>query len=124
MRKVFQKLLNAQLQLQVVGEAADGIEAVALAHALQPDVILMDVSMPGTDGVEATRRIRAELPSIQILGLSAHLRTEDVPEIERVGAVGFFTKGIDTQRLIDQLLIMQKALLRRHSLGSQTAAAS
>ena len=59
------------------------------------------------DGVEATRRIRAELPSIQILGLSTHVKTEDLHAIEAAGAAGFFTKGIDTQRLIDHLMVMQ-----------------
>jgi two-component system nitrate/nitrite response regulator NarL len=64
----------------------------------------MDVSMPRMDGVEATRRIRAELPFIQILGLSTHVKTDDLHSIELVGAAGFFTKGVDTQRLIDYLM--------------------
>ena len=87
-----------------MGEAGDGLKAIAEAHALRPDVILMDVSMPGMDGVEATRRIRAELPFIQILGLSMHAKTEDLHSIERAGAAGFFTKGVDTQLLIDHLM--------------------
>jgi two-component system response regulator NreC len=73
---------------------------------------LMDMSMPRMDGVEATRRIHEGLPSIQILGLSVHLRTEDRPAIERAGAVGFFTKSTDTQRLIDRLLAIRAAIAR------------
>ena len=106
-RRVFRELLQERPELHVVGEAVDGLGAIAEAHALQPDVILMDVSMPRMDGVEATRRIRAELPSIQILGLSTHVKTEDHHAIEAAGAVGFFTKGIDTQRLVDHLMVMQ-----------------
>jgi PAS domain S-box-containing protein len=113
-RKVFRELLEERPELRVVGEAANGLEAIAQAHALQPDVILMDVSMPRMDGVEATRRLRAELPSIEILGLSMHLRTEDPTAIERAGAACFFTKGVDTQRLIDHLLV----LAHDHYLGS------
>jgi DNA-binding NarL/FixJ family response regulator len=64
----------------------------------------MDISMPKMDGVEATRRIRAELPAIQILGLSMQVRTETRHPIENAGASGFFIKGADTQRLIDHLL--------------------
>ena len=64
----------------------------------------MDVSMPRMDGVEATRRIHAALPFIQILGLSTYQKTEDLHPIERAGAAGFFTKGADTQRLIDHLM--------------------
>jgi two-component system nitrate/nitrite response regulator NarL len=64
----------------------------------------MDVSMPAMDGVEATRRIRAELPSIQILGLSTHLKGDDLHAIEEAGAADYFTKGVDTQRLIDHLM--------------------
>ena len=103
-RRVFRELVQERPELHVVGEAADGLEAIAQAHALRPDVILMDVSMPGMDGVEATRRIHAELPFIQILGLSTHVKTDDLHSIELVGAAGFFTKGVDTQRLIDHLL--------------------
>ena len=103
-RRVFRERLQERPELHVVGEAADGLEAIAAAHALRPDVILMDVSMPGMDGVEATRRIHAELPFIQILGLSTHEKTDDLHSIELVGAAGFFTKGVDTQRLVDHLL--------------------
>jgi CheY-like chemotaxis protein len=105
LRKTFRELLEARPEFQVVGEAVNGLEAIAQAHALRPHVIVMDVSMPEMDGVEATRRIRAELPFVQILGFSIHSRTEEPHAIELAGAQGFFTKGLDTQRLIDHLLV-------------------
>jgi len=103
-RKAYREMLHERAELRVVGEAANGLEAIVVARAVRPDVILMDISMPEMDGVEATRRIRAELPFIQILGLSTHHRGNDRHAIEEVGAVGFFTKGVDTQRLIDHLI--------------------
>jgi len=103
-RRVFRDLLQQRLELSVIGEASNGLEAIAQARVLRPDVILMDISMPKMDGVEATRRIRAELPAIQILGLSMQVRTETRHPIEHAGASGFFIKGADTQRLIDHLL--------------------
>jgi CheY-like chemotaxis protein len=103
-RRVFRDLLQQRLELTVIGEASNGLEAIAQARVLRPDVILMDISMPKMDGVEATRRIRAELPAIQILGLSMQVRTETRHPIENAGASGFFIKGADTQRLIDHLL--------------------
>ena len=66
----------------------------------------MDIAMPHMDGVEATARIHAELPDIQILGLSMQARSETAHAIEQAGAAGFFVKGVDTQRLIDHLLVV------------------
>ena len=100
-------MLHEWPQLSVVGDAANGLEAIACAYTLRPDVILMDVAMPHMDGVEATARIHAELPDIQILGLSMQARSETVHAIEHAGAVRFFLKGADTQRLIDHLSIIQ-----------------
>src|SRR5262249_60483925 len=94
--------------------AANGFEAITKARALHPDIILMDVLMPEMDGIEATRRIRAELPLIQILAFSTHPPAEKVHAIERAGAAAFFTKGVDTQRLIDHLMILH-ATSARHS---------
>jgi PAS domain S-box-containing protein len=108
-RRVFRDLLRRPA-LDIVGEAADGVEAIAEAHAVRPDVILMDVSMPKMDGVEATRRIRAELPFIQILGLSTNVKTEGLHPIELAGAAGFYTKAVDTRRLIDHLMAIHAAL--------------
>jgi CheY-like chemotaxis protein len=103
-RRALRQLLQERPQLAVVGDASNGYEAIARAHTLRPDIILMDVMMPHMDGVEATARIHAELPNIQILGLSMQARSETVHAIEHAGAAGFFVKGMDTQRLIDHLL--------------------
>ena len=103
-RRALRETLHRWPQLSVVGDAANGVEAIAHAHTLRPDVILMDVSMPHMDGVEATARIRSELPDIRILVVSMLARNETADAIERAGAAGFFVKGTDTQRLIDHLL--------------------
>jgi CheY-like chemotaxis protein len=106
-RSALRDILHQRPQLSVVGDAANGFEAIAHAHVLQPDVILMDVAMPYMDGIEATTRIRAELPDIQILGLSMQPRSAAADAIEQAGAAAFFVKGTDTQRLIEHLLGMQ-----------------
>jgi CheY-like chemotaxis protein/anti-sigma regulatory factor (Ser/Thr protein kinase) len=105
-RRALRDMLHQRPQLSVVGDAANGVEAIAHAHALQPDVILMDIAMPHMDGIEATARIRAELPGIEILGLSMQPRSAAAHAIEQAGAAAFFVKGIDTQRLIDYLLVV------------------
>jgi CheY-like chemotaxis protein len=108
-RRALRQLLHERPQLLVVGDASNGYEAIARANTLRPDVILMDVMMPHMDGVEATARIHAELPHIQVLGLSMHARSGTVHAIEHAGAAGFFVKGLDTQRLIDHLLAFQSS---------------
>jgi len=112
--------LERRPELQVVGEAVNGLEAIAQAHVLRPDVVLMDVSMPEMDGVEATRHIRAELPLIQLLGFSMHARTERPHAIELAGAEGFFTKGVDTGVLIERLLATHASLVSGNSDSRQT----
>jgi CheY-like chemotaxis protein/anti-sigma regulatory factor (Ser/Thr protein kinase) len=103
-RIALRKILQQRPQLSVVGDAANGFEAIAHAHSLRPDVILMDVAMPHMDGIEATARIRASLPEVRVIGLSMQARSETVHAIEDAGAAAFFVKGSDTQRLIDHLL--------------------
>jgi len=105
-RSALREMIHEWPQLSVVGDAGNGLEAIARAWTLRPDVILMDVAMPHMDGVEATARIHAELPEIQILGLSMQTRNETVHAIEHAGAAAFFVKGVDTRRLIDHLLIV------------------
>src|SRR5204862_3596107 len=109
-RRALRELLHQRPQFTVVGEASNGFEAIAHTHALQPDVILMDVAMPHMDGVEATAQIRRELPDIRILGLSMLSRNEIADALELAGATGVFVKGTDTQRLIDYLLDLHAAL--------------
>lgn len=87
-------LLGNDPELEVVAEARDGNEAVARSRELRPDVVLMDVRMPGTDGVEATRRIRAdpELDAVRVLILTTFDDDEDVLEAIRLGAAGYLLK--------------------------------
>ncbi len=92
-RQGFGALLRAEGWIDVVGEAADGGEAVELARALRPDVIVMDVSMPKMSGIEATRQIAAELPGVRVVGLSMHEDEEIAKSMREAGAVAFVTKG-------------------------------
>jgi DNA-binding NarL/FixJ family response regulator len=87
-------LLGADPALEVVGEARDGDEAVARSRDLRPDVVLMDVRMPRTDGIEATRRIRADpdLAAVRVLILTTFDDDEDVLEAIRLGAAGYLLK--------------------------------
>jgi len=103
-RRALREMLHQRPQLLVVGDASNGFEAIDQARSLQPDVILMDVRMPHMDGVEATSRIRSELPDITVLGVSMLAPRETAHAIERAGAAAFFVKGTDTQRLVDYLL--------------------
>lgn len=101
-RAGFRALLNAQSDVEVVGEAADGNEAVVAAREHRPDVMLMDIRMPGLDGLEATRTISADpaLSDVHILILTTFEEDEYVFEAIRVGASGFLVKDTEPVELV------------------------
>jgi DNA-binding NarL/FixJ family response regulator len=92
LREGLRSLLAQQTDITVVGEASDGDTAVTLARELRPDIVIMDVVMPGLGGVEATRRIRAELRDTKVIGLSMHADRRFVSEMLRAGALGYLVK--------------------------------
>lgn len=85
-------LLRGHSEMEVVGEAADGEQAISLAKTLAPDVVLMDIALPGINGIEATRRIRAENPGVQVLVVTAHDSPEYFFELMKAEAVGYVLK--------------------------------
>ena len=99
-------LLEAEPDLRVAAEAVDGIEALSLVEELQPDVVLMDIAMPGMDGLEATRQIKARWPHIQVLVLTMHRQEEYFFEMLRAGASGYVLKGADTGDLINAVRVV------------------
>ncbi len=101
-------LLEAEADFLVVGEARDGAEAVALAEALHPHVILMDVAMPGLDGMEATRQIKAQWPEISVLALTMHRSDEYFFAMLKAGASGYVLKGADATDLIHAIRIVSR----------------
>ena len=99
-RHGFRRILDAQEDLEVVGEVSNGREAVEQAAALQPDVIIMDVTMPELNGIEATRRIAESVPRARVLALSMHRDSVYVREILRAGARGYLLKDSSESDLI------------------------
>jgi two-component system response regulator NreC len=91
-RQGFKLILSEQADMEIVGEAANGREAVEQAEKLQPDIVIMDVTMPELNGIEATRRITAAAPRSRVLALSMHKDAVYVREILRAGARGYLLK--------------------------------
>jgi PAS domain S-box-containing protein len=108
-RQGIRDVLSEWPQFRVVGEAADGLEALALARALHPDVMLMDISMPRLDGIEATQRILAELPFIKVFALSVRDSGDGLRAIQRAGGVGYFSKSGSLQALVDKLIALRES---------------
>jgi DNA-binding NarL/FixJ family response regulator len=94
-------IMDAQSDLETCGEAADGESAVPLVRDAEPDVVIMDLSMPGMGGVEATRAILAERPTTRVLVLSWHADGDHVRAAMSAGATGYLLKGDESQRLVD-----------------------
>jgi DNA-binding NarL/FixJ family response regulator len=96
-------LINREADMEVVGEAENGQKAITLAGSLQPDLILMDVSMPIMDGIEATRRIIAKMPGMKILALSMYADVVSNSGMMRAGAQGYLVKGDDFDKLANTI---------------------
>ena len=106
-RAGFRLLLDSEEDMEVVGEAADGVAAVELATALEPDVVLMDIRMPGIDGLEATRRISAAAPDhVRVLVVTTYEVDEYVVEAIRSGASGFVLKDIPPADLLTAVRVV------------------
>jgi len=100
-REGTRRILEQELGLEVVAEAADGEEAVRLAIELKPDVAIVDISMPNLDGIEATRQIKAQCPSITVLILSAYDDDQFVFSLLEAGAAGYLLKDVRGRELVD-----------------------
>jgi len=99
-RQGFKMILSAQSDMEVVGEAANGREAIALADELKPDVVVMDVAMPELNGIEATRRIAQADSHARVLALSMHKDSVYVREVLRAGARGYLLKDSGPNDLV------------------------
>lgn len=106
-RAGFAAMLDTQPDFTVVGTARDGVEAIALGRELRPDVVLMDVRMPGTDGIEATRQLGAGEPGgPRVLILTTFDVDDYVFEALRAGASGFLLKDVTAERLFDAVRVV------------------
>jgi two-component system, NarL family, response regulator NreC len=99
-------LLEAEPDIDVIGEALDGSEALELIEKHQPDVVLMDIAMPGMDGMKATRQIKSRWPQIQVLVLTMHRSDEYFFEMLKAGASGYILKGAETSDLIHAVRVV------------------
>jgi PAS domain S-box-containing protein len=102
-REGLNKIVEKEEGLEIVGEASNGVGAVEKALELAPDVIVMDINMPEMNGIEATKKIKAEWPDIQIIGLSFHTDGDIADEMRKAGASAFVTKSKAVERLCETI---------------------
>ena len=129
-RTGFRMILEAEEDIEVVGEAADGVEAITEARRLEPDVVLMDVRMPELDGIEATRRLLANggAGETKVVMLTTFDMDEYVFDALRAGASGFLLKDVPPERLIDGIravangdALLAPSITRRVTVGASSA---
>ena len=119
-RQGLRMFLSRDPDLEVVGEATNGQEALAMARKLEPDVVLMDLLMPVMDGIEATSVIRSELPGVEVLALTSVLEDASVSGAVKAGAIGYLLKDTDAEELRQAI---KAAAQGRVYLGPEAAAA-
>ena len=107
LRAGLKMMLNAQPDMEVIGEAHDGRQALHEALRLHPDVILMDITMPDMNGIEATRQVKKQLPEVKVLILTMHENDEYVFQALRAGASGYMLKEAADTDLINALHVIQ-----------------
>ncbi|MFN0728377.1 response regulator [Polaribacter gochangensis] len=100
LRDGLRNIIEQRSNMLIIGEASDGIEAIEAASKLQPNVIIMDVSMPGLNGIEAAKRIHKAQPEIKIIGLSMHSGKQFIQGMFKAGAFGYLLKDGDADELI------------------------
>jgi DNA-binding NarL/FixJ family response regulator len=98
-RRILKQILSAYQDLELVGEAANGEEAISAVERLQPDVVVMDIRMPGYDGIAAVRAIREKYPRAKIIGLSEYAQSYNIDAMERAGALGVYLKSMALEEL-------------------------
>lgn len=107
LREGLRKILEMEADIRVVAEAGDGQSAVALATEYRPDVVLMDINMPGGGGLAATRSIHENLPDVDVIVLTIHDDDEYIIELVNAGAKGYMLKDVDPARLIEAIRRVQ-----------------
>jgi len=107
-REGLSSILQTKEEIEVVGEVKDGSEAVEQARRLKPDVILMDISMPGMNGVEATRLIKREQPEIGVVVLTMYDEEEYIYDLVKAGATGYLLKDSDSSQIVKAIKIVAR----------------
>ena len=117
-RTGIRQILNCDNRVEVIGEAASGEEALQLVAQQQPDVVLMDISMPGIGGIEATRRLLRKYPNLKVIALTV-LDDDPFPaRLNEAGAVGYLTKGCPAEEMLRAINLVYSG---RHYIGSDMA---
>jgi DNA-binding NarL/FixJ family response regulator len=102
-RSMMCELVDGTDDMQVVGVASDGGQALPVAQETTPDVVLMDLSMPGMNGIDATHAVTSSIPGARVIVLTSSTKGQDVHDAAAAGAVGFLSKGADPDEVLDAI---------------------
>ena len=103
MRSMMCELVDGTDDMQVVGEAPDGVQALPVVQETKPDVVLMDLSMPVMNGIDATREVTASMPDVRVIVLTTSTNGQDVHDAAAAGAIGFLSKGAEPDDVLDAI---------------------
>jgi NarL family two-component system response regulator LiaR len=109
-RRILKDILAAYQDLELVGEAANGKEAISAVERLQPDVVVMDIRMPALDGIAAARVIREKYRHVKIIGLSEYAQSYNIDAMERAGALGVYLKSMALEELYSAIKAAHPAI--------------